>query len=243
MFDLESRNPLKIRYESEYDVILYGGAPPWFPMGFPVTDVNQMPVFPQLQLNSVPKQLCAFDQKSRVIEARSTALHFYTSDRKFRNLLMSPDKYVEGFMHLGALLTPDITISKEMARWARVRNTHLSRCVGAYYLSRHFQVIPSLRWSELDDLDFVLEGIPKDSVFSVGAYGSYRDLALRETLELGLVQAVAQLQPQAVIIYGRIEESFKAQISKKTLIVNFEHPLSNAAEERLSSTDFDFGVA
>ena len=146
-------------------------------------------------------------------------------------------------MQVGSLLTPDITISKEMARWARVRNTHLSRCVGAYYVSRHFQVIPSLRWSELDDLDFVLEGIPKESIFSVGAYGSYRDLELRETLELGLVQAVAKLQPQAVMIYGRIDERFKAQISKRTSVINFYHPLINPSEEKLSRTDFNFDAA
>jgi hypothetical protein len=234
---------LKIRYESGYDIILYGGAPSWFPLGFPVTEVNQMPVFPRLTRQSIPKKLCSFDQKSRITNSQVTALHFYVSDSKFRNVLTSPEKYLNGFMQVGALLTPDITISKEMAQWARIRNTHLSRCLGAYFLARHFEVIPSLRWSEVSDLDFVLEGIPKNSIFSVGAYGSYRDKELRDTLEQGLVQAVARLKPQAIMIYGRLDKNFGNKIAKMTTVVNFEHPLSKEPKSIPAQSESDLFVA
>lgn len=181
---------------------------------------------PQLTLEDVPKALCSFDQPSRIISEKDTGVHFYVHDRKFRSVVINPQKYVGKFMNLGAILTPDLTLTLEMPRWVRIQRTHLSRCVGAYFLSRQLNVIPSLRWVELSDLDFVSEGIPQKSVFAVGSYGNSRDSHSRAIFETGLIELIDTLNPVGVLIYGPIRVEVESLLAKKTKIFKFNHPMT-----------------
>ena len=207
--------------------MLFAAVPGWFPFGVELTKLNQMIVMPQLTLDDVPKVLCSFDQPSRIISEKDTAVHFFVHDRKFRNVIMNPQMYVGKFMNLGAILTPDLTLTVEMPRWVRIQRTHLSRCVGAYFLSRQLNVIPTLRWVELSDLDFVAEGIPQESVFAVGAYGNFRNPQSRWIFETGLIELIDILNPVGVLIYGPIRDEVAARLAKKTRLFTFAHPMTD----------------
>jgi hypothetical protein len=218
---------LKAKLQTEFDILLFAAVPGWFPFGVELTKLNQMIVMPQLTLDDVPKVLCSFDQPSRIISEKDTAVHFFVHDRKFRNVIMNPQMYVGKFMNLGAILTPDLTLTVEMPRWVRIQRTHLSRCVGAYFLSRQLNVIPTLRWVELSDLDFVAEGIPQESVFAVGAYGNFRNPQSRWIFETGLIELIDILNPVGVLIYGPIRDEVAARLAKKTRLFTFAHPMTD----------------
>lgn len=218
---------MKVNLESEFDILLFAAVPGWFPFGVELTEMNQMIVMPRLTLDDVPKALCSFDQPSRIISEGDTGVHFFVHDKKFRNVIINPQTYVGKFMNLGAILTPDLTLTAEMPRWVRLQRTHLSRCVGAYFLSRQLNVIPTLRWVELSDLDFVAEGIPQGSVFAVGAYGNARDSKSRSIFETGLSELVDILNPVGVIIYGSIREEVTTRLSKRTKLFTFAHPMTD----------------
>jgi len=195
---------------------------------------------PKLGIDSVPSELGAFDQPSRVCNASEAGIHFYTHDKKFRKVLTHPEAYLKYFMKFKVILCPDISISPEMPRWVRKRNTHLSRCVGAYYFSRQLDVIPSLRWVEISDLDFVTEGIPLGSVIAVGALGNFRDVAARRIFEHGLAEVIRLLKPCAIIVFGQISYELEVFVQSKTLLVRFEHPMT--ARKSLSGSEDDAGL-
>jgi len=202
-------------------MILYGGIPGWFPLGFPCGGPNQIPELSRLQIDVAPSSLVAFDQLSRVSDPKNTALHFYVHDRKFKSILVNPEKYVDKFAKYGALLTPDITLGTEMPTWMRIQKTHLSRSVGAFFEQRQFTVIPSLRWVDLSDLDFVCEGVPRNSVIAVSGFGSFRDAKLKRVFEAGLQEVVARLEPDCIVIYGHVSCELLDSISKSTTLRNF----------------------
>jgi Domain of unknown function (DUF4417) len=198
---------------------------------------------PKLDKDAIPEDLCSFDQPSRVRNAKSTALHFYNYDKKFRNVLKQPEVHLANFMKYQAILCPDITISKEMPVWVRIRNTQLSRCVGAYYASRQLQVIPSLRWAELSDLDFVVEGVPEASVIAMGALGTYRDLEKREVFEKGVLEILERLKPIAVIVYGNISPELEKKVLSKTTLVKFVSPMAQRKQSPEVDKESDLFVA
>jgi hypothetical protein len=226
--------------KSNFDVVLFGGAPGWFPLGVEVTPLNQMPVMPKLGIESIPSDLCSFDQPSRVKNPAETGLHFYSYDKKFRNVLAHPESYLRSFMNFKVILCPDISISPEMPIWVRIRNTHLSRCVGAYFSSRQLTVIPSLRWVEISDLDFVTEGIPHGSVIAVGALGTYRNPASRLVFETGISVILERLKPAAIIVYGQISHELEKFVQSKTRLVRFNHPM--AARKTSAETQPNSGL-
>ena len=152
-------------------------------------------------------------------------------DKKFRSVLANPEKHLKRFLPFSSLVTPDLTIMSGMPRWMRIQRTHLSRAVGAFYQTRQFKVIPSIRWIDLADLDFVCDGISTNSVFAVGALGNFQDLALRATFEEGLFEVIEILQPAGIMIYGAIRAEVVAKLSLKTTVFQFETAMSARARE------------
>lgn len=187
---------------------------------------EQFPKFETLTLECIPDRLECFNQLSRSVDPKVTSLHFYTEDVKFKSVLLQPEKHVSNFLPYKSLITPDVSIGSGMPKWQRMQKTFLSRSVGAYFSSRQFEVIPSLRWIEVSDLDFVCQGIPKGSVFAVGALGNFRNKQLRTVFEAGLVEAVNRLNPVAVLIYGSIRPEFQINIEQKTQIFIYPTPMS-----------------
>lgn len=152
-------------------------------------------------------------------------------DKKFRSVLTNPEKHLKQFLPFSSLLTPDLTIMSGMPRWMRIQRTHLSRAIGVFYQSRQFKVIPSIRWIDLSDLDFVCDGIATNSVFAVGALGNFQDLALRATFEEGLFEILEILQPAGIMIYGAIRAEVFDKLSLKTNVFHFETAMRARARE------------
>ncbi|NBR64907.1 MAG: DUF4417 domain-containing protein [Micrococcales bacterium] len=205
--------------------------PSWYPVGQPIAGEHQIAQLDRIMVDDVPKYLCAFNQLNRSEKPDITGLHFYVQDKKFRSVLANPEKHLKRFLPFSSLVTPDLTIMSGMPRWMRIQRTHLSRAVGAFYQTRQFKVIPSIRWIDLADLDFVCDGISTNSVFAVGALGNFQDLALRATFEEGLFEVIEILQPAGIMIYGAIRAEVVAKLSLKTTVFQFETAMSARARE------------
>jgi hypothetical protein len=205
--------------------------PNWYPVGQPLAGEHQIAQLARVTVDDVPKHLCAFDQLSRTVKPEETGLHFYVQDKKFRSVLTKPERHLEQFLPFSSLLTPDLSIMSGMPRWMRIQRTHLSRAIGAFYQSRQFKVIPSIRWIDLSDLDFVCDGISTNSVFAVGALGNFQDLALRATFEDGLFEILDILQPAGIMIYGAIRAEVRDKLSLKTNVFQFETAMRARARE------------
>jgi hypothetical protein len=105
--------------------------------------------------------LRAFNDLGRSTNQENEVIHFYKSDSKLVPILKNPKKYLASFAPYAAVLTPDVTLSSGMPQWLRIANTATSRMVGAVFEHHGLTVIPSLRWSDEDDYDFVSVGSPK----------------------------------------------------------------------------------
>ena len=79
----------------------------------------------------------------------------------------------------------------------------MSRAVGAYFQNHALNVIPNIRWAEVKDLEFVLEGLPCNSVIALSSQGIMGDSYLTEIFETGLSSVLKALNPSQIIYYGK----------------------------------------
>jgi len=188
---------------------LLAPAPKGYARSRPVTGVEQIPLLRGIRQGSSPNEIVAFDDVGRATNSRLAAAHFYKSDDKFIKYLYEPSLLVQRLSQFGYVLTPDISLSPTMGRWQKVGLTVLSRQVGSIWEDHGLNVIPSLRWVEVDDCDFVFEGVPKQTSVAVSSYGLISDSLLRENFTAGLVKLLTELQPSSVFIYGSVNEEIR----------------------------------
>lgn len=154
----------------------------------------------------VPTNLAAWNMpRHREYAAISGgALHFFLDDYRFETVWSSPERLLPRVLAVGASLTPDFSLWRDMPRPAQLWNVYRSRWCGAYWQSHGVEVIPTACWGTADTFDFCFDGIPDYgtvALSSMGIRASKQDQAL---FRAGIQELIARKRPQLILAYGRL---------------------------------------
>lgn len=162
---------------------------------------------PDLQPTSfVPTSLAAWNAPRQREHAGKTggALHFFLDDYRFETAWSAPERLLPRVLAVGASLTPDFSLWRDMPRAAQVWNTYRSRWCGAFWQSEGVEVIPTACWSTPDTFDFCFTGIPAGSVVAISSIGIRSSRLDQELFRTGLEELVVRTQPKTLLAYGKL---------------------------------------
>ena len=222
------------------------GVSPEYLFGQPCHPETHFPYFKRVALNVVPNYLVAFDDLGCARSPEATGVHFYKDDVKFLTHLDNPAAYSNRYSDFKVILTPDSSIGVGMPSWKRKANIFDARNAAAVWQQYGHVVIPSLRWSCGEDYEWVMHGIPTESVFSVSRLGSVSDAEKKFEFEKGLKYMVTMLKPEAIMVYGASTDQVKAIVGGSTRI--FTYPISMGrlvlpASQNLALSQLDLPIS
>jgi hypothetical protein len=201
---------------------------PWRPDWFPpvsVTKKHQLPILKAVQMNVDPTYVTSFIRSDDCEEHDQSLIHGYVDDVRLRSLTNNPARYLVKFADHLATVTPDYSIKLGMPRHDRIRSVFMSRAIGAYFQYHALEVIPNIRWAEIEDLDFVLEGLPSDSVIALSSQGIIGDSCLTEIFEAGLSSVLEHLHPTKIVFYGKETKNLR-RLCNEYQLINFQTDIS-----------------
>lgn len=166
-------------------------------------------------------------------ELRKCALmHGYLDDSRLMPMFRKPSRYMSLAIEHEALITPDYSSYISMPRFERILSTWRSRAVGAYFQYRGLNVIPNLRWANLDDLEFVCAGVSQNSTISISTQSLNQDQQLMQTFEIGLQSVMNILQPEVVVLYGGASEDIRNSITRASRLIHLPTDIGRVFSER-----------
>lgn len=178
---------------------------PWVPIWATTLQVAGDHEIPTLEPAKSVHQISGMVSSSRYQQREeygSLILHGYLADQKLNEIYRNPSQFLSKASKFSATVTPDFSILSEMPTHQRIRSVVQSREIGAYLQTHGINVIPNIRWAELTDLKFVIDGLPKSSTICVSTQGIIRDRSLRKIFIDGLANVLSELSPSQLIIYG-----------------------------------------
>lgn len=178
---------------------------PWEPQWSPsteVTDENQFPIFEKLLLESDPTYSTSFVRTDDCNTHGSSLLHGFVDDKKLQPFIKNPGRYLQKIAQHLAVITPDFSVMLGMPKHDRMRSVHLSRLIGSYWQRHGLRVVPNIRWAELSDIAYAIEGLPTHSTIAVSTQNLHSDWELIRTFESGLELVITGLEPEHLILYG-----------------------------------------
>ena len=215
------------------------GVQPEYPFGLPANAETHIPELNAISVEDVPSRLVAFNDLGRSDDPTTTGVHFFKSDEKFLSHLENPAQYSNKYAAYRAILSPDVSVGEGMPRWMRIQRTFQSRTVAATWQKFGHTVVPTLRWADPEDLDFVCHGIQPSSVFAVSRLGSVNDSAKRRNFEQGLQELIRLLQPEGIMIYGATQSQAEALVGKSTTVFSYPTPMRTNALLTRKSKNFE----
>jgi hypothetical protein len=141
----------------------------------------------------------------KLSEARGCTLCFYCWDAKLEQLWRRPTHYSHLFLRHGvaALIEPDYSLWADDPLVVQAYNTYRTRFLGRYWQEAGLQVIPSLNWSDARSFSFCFAGIPHNApVVATVCRTPGGDDCDRRAFLRGLAEAVKQVRPRNVLVYG-----------------------------------------
>lgn len=199
---------------------------------------------------AVPAALIGYDEAKAIHNRNIRAgqrdyhvnafVHFYVDDQKFdgkrSSIWLFPEKALEIVRHFSGIISPDFSTYNDFPEPIKLFNTYRMRAFGYWIASLGIPVINNVRWGTDETYWYCFDGIPKNSIVSIGTVGgSPRKLIDRDRFESGLREMVRILQPHTIIVCGSANYKCFAELESQGIrIVAFPSQTSVAFERRKS---------
>ena len=170
----------------------------------------------------LPLDIVPFEKRKKVIkeDKKTTYIHFYMKDEKFKKFLDNPKKYVKELKEYGGVISPDPSLYIDHPLSKNITNTYKNReC--AYYLQREgITVIPNVRWADERSFDFCFDGLIPNGIYAISTHGCIRSNEEKRIFREGLKIMLMTLNPKILIVHGPMPDSVFKEYKRK---VNFLH--------------------
>lgn len=132
------------------------------------------------------------------------ALHFFIDDYRFLGMYVwgSLPRFTEKIAPYKMVIGPDFSLYLDQSFALNLFQIYQNRVTTAYWQSVGLQVIPSVSWGNADSFEYCFEGLPQQSVLSIGGMGNAHHASMTQLWEYGVYMTIEHLNPIALIIYG-----------------------------------------
>lgn len=164
-----------------------------------LTDKWQMPIIKKC--DHIPKDLLGFNY-AKTSKDFQKGIHFYIDDYQFERIWSAPHDYMDILKQFDCVLTPDFSLYTEMPLPMQMWNVYRSKMVGQIMQDYGITVIPTLQWCKENTYPFAFDGIERGGTVSVSTIGVKQDDNARDIWVAGMDEAIRQLEPKNIIVYG-----------------------------------------
>ena len=160
-----------------------------------------------------PSRLIAYnDRRGCETAAPGAAVHFFLDDYRFESVMTDalagngpvwrkPQRPLSRLQRVGAALTPDFSLWRDMPIAMQEWQTYRNRWCGMWMAEHGITVVPTVSWSTEDSYAFAFAGIAPGSVVAVSTVG-VRARDARELFAQGYAAMVEAIRPTLVLVYG-----------------------------------------
>lgn len=163
-----------------------------------------------------PEKLICF---SKIKDAKNIYqfVHFYENDNKILPFGRNPHKYFSQLCQFRGVIGCDFSVYRDMPFSKQVGLTFWNRTLSFWLQNHNITVIPNVRYGDERSYEFCFDGIPKNSIISIGTHGctkSKDDIIFHIK---GISEAIKQLKPELILFYGAVVEDLKALLLIKNI--------------------------
>ncbi len=207
-------------------LIVNDGFNPELAEGAAFEGLFQFPVIEPTREIVYPKYLVPFSERNKIINPEEAFVVFYEHDDKFADIIRHPNKYIDDLKRFAGVISPDNSLYRDIPLVVQIANIYRNRLIGSFLQRNDIPVIANLRWGdertygrELFGEAVAFSSAPKHSVVAVGCYGCIRGKENRKYFIDGFLAMLGELEPEAVIIYGKLPDDIIELFSIKTKLI------------------------
>lgn len=172
------------------------------------------------RVDCIPDAVLSFNYAKSCVMPYYYYIHFFIDDYQFERIWNNTEKYVSLLKRFKGIIAPDFSTYSNMPKAQQIFQVYKSRLIAAYCQHLGMNVIPTVSWSDLDSLEWSLEGLPTHSTIAISTNGCINK-DTKETFIQCYKKVIEKLKPTKIIVIGRMIEEIKSDIT-----INFQGRLN-----------------
>lgn len=149
----------------------------------------------------VPDIVWPFHQIKRHLTQNSGA-HFFVDDDVMMRFVRHPQNYIPTLKKCCCVLSLDLSTYQEFRLPIIRHNVYLNRLYTQELQRNGVNAVPVVQWRDRKSFDFCFLGIPRGSVIAMSTMGVQSNNISIELWKEGAKEALRQIEPEAVFLYG-----------------------------------------
>lgn len=155
-------------------------------------------------------------------DLHNTYICTFSPDRTFQRIRSNPTRYLDFFKRTAGIIGFDFSIHTDMPLIKQKKQIDDNLSLTYYYGNHGIPIIPNLRCGIPELLPEFLTAIPSGSMVAVGTHGFIKNKYEKYEWYCFLEEAVAELQPPTLIVYGSLKGHLFNDIKAKTVVLEYE---------------------
>ena len=153
----------------------------------------------------------------------SCGLASFDDDKSIERGWNNFDKYIHTFSKFQCVGEPDFSLKIEYPLAIQIGNTFRNHALAYKMQTSDIKVLPSPSWSSTESFEFCFDGYEKGGAVLISTIGTLGDERSRLYFRLGFEEMLKRISPDAVVLYGDINESLMNWLPKQLHVTHVEH--------------------
>lgn len=158
--------------------------------------------------HDIPKDIIAFS-KTKGVKNFNQYVHFFEIDEKILPFARCPKRYYPRLCQFEGIIGTDFSVYRNMPYSKQIGEMYNNRALSFWLQKRGISVIPNVRYGDERTYEFCFEGLPKNSVISIGTHGCTKSRDYINYHIKGVKETIKQLKPEIILFYGAVKAEIK----------------------------------
>jgi len=172
---------------------------------------------------SIPEHYVTFSECGKAVQSDGTCLVFFDEDYALEPLWNNSNRQLSRLKKYRVVSTPDFSMKVGQPLCTQIANSFRNKALGFYFQQSGLNVIPSVSWSNNLSYDFCFDGYAQGGVVIVSTIGIVRDERTQLFFINGFNEMLKRIKPDAVILYGDVNDEIMSQMPNQLSIHHAEH--------------------
>lgn len=152
----------------------------------------------------------------------SCGLASFDDDKILERVWNNFDKYIPTFSKFMCVGEPDFSLKLEYPLAVQIANTYRNHALAFRMQESAIKVLPSPSWSSTESYEFCFDGYEKGGAVLISTIGTLRDERSSMYFRLGFEEMLKRLSPDAVVLYGDVNDSLMDGLPKQLHVSHVE---------------------
>ena len=172
--------------------------------------------------DTIPENFVTYGECSTTKDY-SCGLASFDDDKILERVWNNFDKYIPTFSKFQCVGEPDFSLKLEYPLAVQIANTYRNHALAYAMQEATIKVLPSPSWSSTESHEFCFDGYGRGGAVLISTIGTLRDERSSMYFKLGFEEMLRRLSPDAVVLYGDVNESLLEWLPKQLHISHVEH--------------------